>query len=107
MKPLLDGKFTVLDIKECGKLGGISTVRSILGRCCFDEEKTAKGLRHLEAYKRLWDDRLGCYKDTPNHDEHSHSADSFRYLAVGLQHIEKISHGSVENDRKAIDRYYS
>lgn len=107
IKPLLDGRYVVLDIKECDKFEGIQTVRSILGRCTFDEEKTSKAFKHLEAYKKLWDDRLGCYKNSPLHDEHSHCADSFRYLAVGLKSIDKFTKGSLENDMKAINRYFS
>jgi hypothetical protein len=106
IRPLLDGHYVVLDIKECDKLDGIQSVRSILGRCFFDEEKCSKGVRHLEAYKKVWDDRLGCYKNTPLHDEHSHAADSFRYLAVGLETIETSTYGSVENDLKAVNRYF-
>jgi hypothetical protein len=106
LKPLLDGKFIVLDIKECDKLEGIQSVRSMLARCIFDEEKTAKGIKHLEAYKKLWDDRLGCYKNTPLHDEHSHAADSFRYLAVGLKGLERKDNSSADNDIKAVNRYY-
>lgn len=103
--PLLEGKFVVLDIKECDKLEGIQTVRSILARCVFDEERTNKGFKHLEAYKKVWDDRLGCYKNTPLHDEHSHAADAFRYLAVGLKGLErKDKDGS--DDQKAVNRYY-
>lgn len=104
--PLLEGRLVVLEIKECDKLEGIQTVRAMLGRCIFDEEKTSKGFKHLEAYKKLWDDRLGCYKNTPLHDQHSHSADSFRYLAVGLKGIERKDNSSVENDLKAVNRYY-
>ena len=104
--PLLDGKFIVLDIKECDKLEGIQTVRSILGRCLFDESKTAKGFQHLESYKKLWDERLGCYKNTPLHDEHSHAADAFRYLAVGLKGLERKDSGTVDDDIKAVNRYY-
>ena len=107
LKPVLEGRFVVLDIKECDRFDGIQTVRSMLGRCYFDEEKCGKGVRHLEAYKKQWDDRLGCYKNSPLHDEHSHAADSFRYLAVGLKMIEASSHGSVENDIKAVNRYWS
>jgi hypothetical protein len=106
VKPLLDGKFIVLDIKECNKLEGIQTVRSMLSRCVFDEEKTSKGLKHLEAYKKEWDDRLGCYKNSPLHDQHSHASDSFRYLAVGLKGLEKRDSGSAEDDLKAVQRYY-
>lgn len=104
--PLLDGKFVVLDIKECDKLEGIQTVRSMLSRCVFDEGKTAKGFRHLEAYKKVWDDRLGCYKNTPLHDEHSHAADAFRYLAVGLKGLERKDGKSADEDIRAVNRYY-
>lgn len=104
--PLLDGKFVVLDIKECDKLEGIQTVRSMLSRCVFDEEKTQKGFKHLEAYKKVWDDRLGCYKNTPLHDEHSHSADAFRYLAVGLKGLERKDNGRADEDIKAVNRYF-
>jgi len=104
--PLLEGKFVVLDIKECDKLEGIQTVRSMLSRCVFDEEKTSKGFKHLEAYKKVWDDRLGCYKNTPLHDEHSHAADAFRYLAVGLKALERKDTRAADEDIKAVNRYY-
>jgi hypothetical protein len=104
--PLLEGKFVVLDIKECDKLEGIQSVRSMLSRCIFDAEKTSKGFNHLEAYKKVWDDRLGCYKNTPLHDEHSHAADAFRYLAVGLKALERRDDKGPEDDQKAVNRYY-
>jgi hypothetical protein len=104
--PLLEGKFVVLDVKECDKLEGIQTVRSILSRCVFDQERTAKGFQHLEAYKKVWDDRLGCYKNTPLHDEHSHAADAFRYLAVGLKSLERRDDKGPDDDIKAVNRYY-
>ncbi len=106
VKPHLEGNFIVLDIKECDKLIGIQSVRGILGRCFFDEEKCAKGVKHLEAYKKVWDDRLGCYKNSPLHDEHSHAADSFRYLAVGLSKLEAKTRGSIANDLKAVNKYF-
>lgn len=106
LTPLLEGKFVVLDIKECDKLEGIQAVRAILSRCVFDEEKTGKGFKHLEAYKKVWDDRLGCYKNTPLHDEHSHAADSFRYLAVGLKGIERKDQRGSDDDVRAVNRYY-
>ena len=104
--PLLEGKFVVLDIKECDKLDGIQAVRGMLARCVFDEERTAIGLKHLEAYKKVWDDRLGCYKNTPLHDEHSHASDSFRYLAVGLKGLERKDYTDASNDIKAVNKYY-
>ena len=103
--PLLEGRIVVLDIKECDKLEGIQAVRSMLSRCVFDAEKTNIGFKHLEAYKKLWDDRLGCYKNTPLHDEHSHAADAFRYLAVGLKGLERKDKNT-DDDVKAINRYF-
>jgi hypothetical protein len=96
VSPLLDGKIVILDIKECDKLEGIQTVRGLLSRCVFDEEKAIKGFKHLEAYKKVWDDRLGCYKNTPLHDEHSHAcfvAETLIDCQSGLIPISEISIG--------------
>ena len=109
LRNLLDnnGKIIILDRKDCNPFDVIQAVRAILGRCNFDEQKCSKGIKHLESYRKLWDDRLGCYQNRPFHDEHSHAADAFRYLAIGLQNIESTSRGSVENDHKAVNRYFS
>lgn len=74
----------VLNIKECDPLNGIQCVRSILGRCYFDEQKCKKGVSHLEAYKKEWNDKLGTYRSTPLHNADSHASDAFRYLAIAL-----------------------
>ncbi len=104
VRPLLSGTMVILEIKECDKLEGIQTVRAILSRCVFDEEKTGKGFKHLEAYKKVWDDRLGCYKNSPLHNEHSHAADAFRYLAVGLKGLERSN--KTDDDSKALNKYW-
>jgi hypothetical protein len=64
---------------------GIDAVRNILNRCWFDEEKCAVGIRMIENYKRAWDDKNGCWKDDPVHNEASHGSDAFRYLALSMQ----------------------
>lgn len=64
---------------------GIDAVRNILNRCVFDQEKCAVGIRMLESYKRGWDDKNGCWKEDPVHNEASHGADAFRILALSLQ----------------------
>lgn len=63
---------------------GIDAVRNILNRCWFDEEKCSVGIRMLESYKRGWDDKNGCWKNDPVHNEASHGADAFRMLAISL-----------------------
>jgi hypothetical protein len=105
VKPILDGKYVVLDRKDCDVFLGIQLVRSMLSRCVFDAEKCSKAIKHLESYRKLWDDRLGCYKNQPFHDEHSHCADSMRYLAVGLPKITGSSK-SLEDQYKALRSYW-
>ena len=59
--------------------------KSTLPRCFFDEQNCAKGIRHLDNYRKEWDDRLAQWKDKPRHDESSHCADAFRTFVMGYQ----------------------
>lgn len=102
VSPLLEGKTHVLEIKD--KLSGIHAVRSVLSKCVFDEEKCFLGLKHLETYRREWDDKRGGYKSQPVHDAASHGSDAFRILATSL-HLTSEG-GSIENDLKAINSFW-
>lgn len=62
-------------------MGGVENVREMLGYCYFDESATESGRKALEAYKKEWDEKHGCYKSHPLHDWSSHAADSFRTMA--------------------------
>lgn len=64
---------------------GINAARRTLARCYFDQEKCADGLEALRQYRREWDEDLRVFRNTPKHDWTSHSADSFRYLAMAWQ----------------------
>ncbi|HGM9949061.1 TPA: terminase [Providencia rettgeri] len=70
---------------------GIEAVREILPHCAFDEHKCSEGIAHLEAYRKEWDDKKGCWKDKPLHDYTSHDADGFRYFAVSRRNKRKPS----------------
>ncbi len=61
---------------------GIQAARLLLGRCWFDEIKTAPGVEALQHYRRDYNSRLNEFKPTPVHDWASHGADAFRGLAV-------------------------
>jgi phage terminase large subunit len=61
----------------------INEVRQILPLCRFDKDKCAKGLDALRAYRRVWDEKLKSYRDTPLHDWASDPADAFRTFAIG------------------------
>src|SRR6202789_4436975 len=81
------GNIHVFEQKAISLFNGIQGVRSILGRCYFDEVKCSKGLKHLESYKKEWNDKIGGYRNIPLHDNASHAADSFRYLAQGIEFV--------------------
>ena len=61
----------------------INEVRQILPLCRFDKDKTSKGIDALRSYRRVWDEKLKAYRDTPLHDWASDPADAFRTFAIG------------------------
>lgn len=62
---------------------GIDQVRSFLGKCWFDREKTEAGRLALMSYHKSWDEARKVFSSHPEHDWSSDPADAFRYLAVG------------------------
>lgn len=64
---------------------GINAARTIFANCWFDEQRCADGLNCLRRYRYEKDDKTGTYQRIPVHDEYSHGADAFRYLALGLR----------------------
>lgn len=67
---------------------GIQAVRRLLPRCWFDKESTKEGVSALRNYRRVYDEKRNVFYDTPLHDWSSHYADSFRYLAIGLNEVD-------------------
>lgn len=66
---------------------GIHAVRAILSRCIWDVAKCDIGIECLKNYRKEYDNKKKCYKDTPLHDWTSHAADAFRYLAIVIDKI--------------------
>jgi phage terminase large subunit len=60
---------------------GIKATRVVFSRCYFDRDKASPLVGHLKRYRRQINqstqEPMG-----PLHDEHSHAADAFRYLAM-------------------------
>ena len=69
-------------VPKLGVDDGIQLARELLPRCVFDEQQCEQGIIALESYRKEWNDKLGCWRDSPLHDWASHGADAFRYLAV-------------------------
>lgn len=81
----IDGQRYTMKFQVVPKIGvddGIEAAREILPLCVFNESKCEEGITHLEGYRKEWDDKRGCWKDKPLHDQTSHGADAFRYFAV-------------------------
>jgi len=64
---------------------GINAARSILPQCWFDAERCAVGIRALRLYRYGVIQTLNHPTREPLHDDASHGADAFRYLAVGIK----------------------
>jgi phage terminase large subunit len=63
---------------------GINSARMLMNRCYFDQSKCAEGLQALRHYRYAVDPDTKMFSDKPLHDQHSHAADAWRYVAVGL-----------------------
>jgi len=74
--------FTVVQ-RVGDKLDAIEAARNLLSICWFDSANCEVGVDHLESYRKEWDERRGCYKNNPLHDEHSNGADGFLTAAQG------------------------
>lgn len=64
---------------------GIQLMRSVFSQCTFDEAGCKEGLAHVSQYKKEWNQRLGCWSNTPRHDIHSEAADAIRQFAQGYK----------------------
>ncbi len=69
-------------VPELSVLDGIEAARQTLQYTWFDQEKCYDGIEHLRGYSREWDEKNQIYRSRPKHDQHSHAADAFRYLAL-------------------------
>ncbi len=75
-----DGKVRILT--QMSLMDGINAARQTIYQAEFDAEGVADGLHHLSEYKEDYDDKNRVFRGRPKHDEHSHGADAFRYLAA-------------------------
>jgi phage terminase large subunit len=63
---------------------GINSARMLMNRCFFDQSRCAEGLQALRHYRYAVDPDTKMFSEKPLHDQHSHAADAWRYVAVGL-----------------------
>ena len=63
----------------------IQALRNVVPRFWLDAEKCAEGIKHLDNYRKEWNDKLGCWREAPLHDAASHGVDPLLNFAVGFQ----------------------
>ena len=88
-------------VPNIGVEQGIRAARMLFGQVYFDEAKTKPLLEHLKRYRR----NIPTTTDEPTapvHDEHSHSADAFRYLAVIADQLRNEQWGTLRYDNRGI-----
>lgn len=64
---------------------GIDCARNVLSKCWFDAKKTVDLVKSLDNYTKEWDEKHSVWRSKPLHNQYSHYADAFRYLATGLE----------------------
>lgn len=82
----------------------IEAVRNLIPRCVFDADGCAEGIRHLRHY-RVQPASRGALRTEgrqPLHDEHSHAADAFAQLAVGMQEPSRVARRKLVPETKWI-----
>lgn len=85
-----------IPVKRLGKTDQIEAVRSVLPRCHFDTTNCNLGLEHLKGYRKEWDELKQVFKKQPVHDNHSHGADSFASLAVGIREVREFNEQKIK-----------
>ena len=78
------------DVPQIGIENGIKAARMLLRQTYFDKTKTARLTECLKRYKRAINQQTS-EPGAPVHDEFSHGADNFRYIAVIADQLENES----------------
>lgn len=75
---------------------GIRAARLMFGRCYFDRTRTAKLVDSLKRYRRQVN-QVTNEPGAPLHDENSHAADAFRYVAMAVDQMSNDDWGGKLN----------
>jgi len=73
---------------------GIEAVRNLFPRIWIDEQKCSRLIKCIENYRKEFDVNYQIYKNKPIHDQFSHGADAFRYMAIAIKtHVDSAKSG--------------
>ncbi len=70
--------------RDLNEMFGIDAARNAFSRFWFDESKCSKGLKAVDAFKKEWNEKLGCYRERSLHDWASHASKALIYGVQAL-----------------------
>ncbi|GAH11131.1 unnamed protein product, partial [marine sediment metagenome] len=70
-------------------------------------EKTKLLIKRLENYSKTYNHKEGYYNDAPKHDQNSHGADAWRYLAVAQKSLEIYNPNRIFGEEDTIQKHCS
>lgn len=77
--------------KRANPADWIDATRLHLRKCRFDRDNCGPGISHLRKYTKRLDPVRNVYLNEPRHDEHSHGADGFQVMAMGVGRVSNNS----------------
>jgi len=87
------------------KEDGIEAIRTILGRCWFDDDKCARGIDALKGYSKKWNEKMMVYEDNPVHDWTSHGTDAFQTMALVVPQLTTDQGSGIATTPAPVDAY--
>ena len=70
---------------------GIPALRDDMVNYLFDEEKCAKGIEHIDNYKKRWNANMGAWSEEPAKNGHQHAVDALRQKAQYREEVRRIA----------------
>ncbi len=92
-------KDTIIVPRTPDLTAGIQQLRDDFASYWIDETNCAVGLKHLGLYRKEWNERMGCWRETPREDGNQHAADALRQHAQGYRPA-SITSGQVRRGRR-------
>lgn len=76
--------------RDQNEMFGIECLRNMLPRMFFDQVKCEKGIKAVEAFRKEWNEKLGCYREKSLHNWASHGTKALIYAA---ESVAKMTNG--------------
>ena len=78
------GELVYIVPKPHRKIEAIQQMRKMIYRCKFNKELADRLIDGISNYSKVYDEKLGVYKDEPLHNWASHIVDSFQTMTIAL-----------------------